>query len=98
MAFEIFGEMLYCPQTESLTEFPSPESLKKRIIISTKPPKEFQQSDSISKSKAGPDECETPDEKFWGLELSDSVSKLTEDKVREKNTFITFNQGVKVEK
>ncbi|BAT86434.1 Phosphoinositide phospholipase C 6 [Vigna angularis] len=80
MAFEIFGEMLYCPQTESLTEFPSPESLKKRIIISTKPPKELQQSDSISKSKAGPNECETPDEEFWGLELSDSVSKPTEDK------------------
>ncbi|KAJ0101424.1 hypothetical protein Patl1_06614 [Pistacia atlantica] len=41
MLNQVFGEMLYYPQSESLTEFPSPESLKYRIIISTKPPKEY---------------------------------------------------------
>jgi len=85
MASEIFGEMLYYPQTDYLTEFPSPESLKKRIIISTKPPKEYQQSDNISKRKAGPNGCESPEEESPELELSDSVAKLkTGDEVREK--------------
>ncbi|KAL9332613.1 hypothetical protein ACSQ67_002223 [Phaseolus vulgaris] len=88
MASEILGEILYCPQTDSLTEFPSPESLRNRIIISTKPPKENQQSDNISKRKSGSNGFEFPDkeswgqeeswgrEESWGLELSDSVAKL----------------------
>lgn len=48
MITEIFGEMLYYPTSEGLTEFPSPESLKHRIIISTKPPKEY-----LEKSRSG---------------------------------------------
>ncbi|KNA12041.1 hypothetical protein SOVF_129540 isoform A [Spinacia oleracea] len=38
MVSDIFGEMLY-PGVE-FVEFPSPEELKRRILISTKPPKE----------------------------------------------------------
>ncbi|XVF05322.1 hypothetical protein REPUB_Repub05bG0162400 [Reevesia pubescens] len=41
MVTETFGEMLYCTETENLEKFPSPESLKKRVLISTKPPKEY---------------------------------------------------------
>ncbi|KAL3837749.1 hypothetical protein ACJIZ3_022340 [Penstemon smallii] len=41
MVTQIFGEMLYCPESEYLEEFPSPEALKHRIILSTKPPKEY---------------------------------------------------------
>ncbi|GAU43806.1 hypothetical protein TSUD_247950 [Trifolium subterraneum] len=41
MTTQIFGDMLYFPQTDPMTEFPSPESLKDRILISTKPPKEY---------------------------------------------------------
>ncbi|XVF69006.1 hypothetical protein PTKIN_Ptkin11bG0046400 [Pterospermum kingtungense] len=41
MVTETFGEMLYCTETENLQQFPSPESLKKRVLISTKPPKEY---------------------------------------------------------
>ncbi|XVE59418.1 hypothetical protein DITRI_Ditri05aG0044800 [Diplodiscus trichospermus] len=41
MVTETFGEMLYCTETENLEQFPSPESLKKRVLISTKPPKEY---------------------------------------------------------
>lgn len=33
--------MLYYPRSECLEEFPSPEELKHRIILSTKPPKEY---------------------------------------------------------
>ncbi|TKY47542.1 Phosphoinositide phospholipase C 6 [Spatholobus suberectus] len=79
MATQIFGEMLYCPRTDYLTEFPSPESLKKRIIISTKPPKEYPQFDSISKPM--PNGSEPSEEESWGQELQDSLAKLNiEDK------------------
>lgn len=33
--------MLYCPESGVLEEFPSPEALKHKIILSTKPPKEY---------------------------------------------------------
>ncbi|KAF8087693.1 hypothetical protein N665_0570s0007 [Sinapis alba] len=44
MATQIFGQMLYYPESESLAEFPSPDSLLHRIMISTKPPKEYLES------------------------------------------------------
>ena len=44
MIAQVFGDMLYFPQADSLTEFPTPESLKGRILISTKPPKEYLES------------------------------------------------------
>nr|TKR74603.1 phosphoinositide-specific phospholipase C family protein [Populus alba] len=40
MVTQTFGGMLFYPESDSLVQFPSPESLKHRIIISTKPPKE----------------------------------------------------------
>ncbi|CAN6995254.1 hypothetical protein IGI04_017784 [Brassica rapa subsp. trilocularis] len=52
MATLIFGEMLYYPESESLAEFPSPASLLHRIMISTKPPKEYlESSNPIVKQK-----------------------------------------------
>lgn len=42
MVTKTFGEMLYSTdQTGNLEQFPSPESLKKKVLISTKPPKEY---------------------------------------------------------
>ncbi|KAF3454248.1 hypothetical protein FNV43_RR04695 [Rhamnella rubrinervis] len=38
MVTDKLGDMLYCPQSEYMIEFPSPDSLRKRIMISTKPP------------------------------------------------------------
>ncbi|KAL5750525.1 hypothetical protein ACOSP7_025128 [Xanthoceras sorbifolium] len=49
MVIKVFGPMLYCPGTDCLEKFPSPESLKKRVLISTKPPEKFQNSKSSSK-------------------------------------------------
>lgn len=43
----ILGGMLYYPESDCLVQFPSPESLKHRIIISTKPPKEYLESSGI---------------------------------------------------
>ncbi|KAK7276399.1 hypothetical protein RIF29_17538 [Crotalaria pallida] len=70
MVHHTFGDMLFPPSTESLKEFPSPESLKKRIIISTKPPKEYLEAketkekgdDSLHSRASG-------DEEAWGKEV-----------------------------
>ena len=43
MVIKTFGATLFQPETE-LKELPSPESLKRKIIISTKPPKEYLES------------------------------------------------------
>lgn len=50
MIAQVFGDMLYFPQADSLTEFPTPESLKGRILISTKPPKEYLESKQFKDS------------------------------------------------
>ncbi|XP_042475245.1 phosphoinositide phospholipase C 6-like [Macadamia integrifolia] len=44
MVTQTFGEMLFYPESNVLVEFPSPEVLKHRIILSTKPPKEYLES------------------------------------------------------
>lgn len=48
MLTQIIGEMLYYPETDSMEKFPSPESLKDRILISTKPPKEYLEDEPSS--------------------------------------------------
>ncbi|KAF7830945.1 phosphoinositide phospholipase C 2-like [Senna tora] len=71
MVTQIFGDILFSPGSEEcLKEFPSPESLKKRIIISTKPPKEYleakdvkEKGDETHKAKA------SGDEEAWGKEV-----------------------------
>ncbi|XP_076942253.1 phosphoinositide phospholipase C 6-like [Bidens hawaiensis] len=49
MVIEIFKDMLYCPKDGDQEEFASPEELKHRILLSTKPPKEYleRQANSI---------------------------------------------------
>lgn len=49
MITQTFVDMLFYPESECLKEVPSPEELKYRIIISTKPPKEY----LTAKSKKG---------------------------------------------
>ncbi|VFQ91358.1 unnamed protein product [Cuscuta campestris] len=46
MVKQIFQEMLFCPESD-LTEFPSPESLKGRIVISTKLPRKYSKSGTL---------------------------------------------------
>lgn len=43
MLTETFGDLLYVPSSDPLNEFPSPEALMRRIIISTKPPQEYKE-------------------------------------------------------
>ncbi|KAM6559737.1 hypothetical protein CsatA_028976 [Cannabis sativa] len=51
MVSETFEEMLFCPESSEKLEFPSPEEMKYKIIISTKPPKEYLQAKSIKENE-----------------------------------------------
>ncbi|WOK93736.1 phosphoinositide phospholipase C 2-like [Canna indica] len=76
MVVETFGDMLYYPESEeSSRDFPSPEALKGRIIISTKPPKEYLEANSVKKNGGGMQEAE-PDEEAWGKEVPDLQMEL----------------------
>lgn len=51
MVTEVFGEMLFVPESRHLEQFPSPEELKFHVILSTKPPKEYLEERKESKDK-----------------------------------------------
>jgi phosphatidylinositol phospholipase C delta len=89
VAIQIFGEMLYCPQTDFLTEFPSPASLKRMIVISTKPPKEYPQPDGVSNQI--PNESESSEDETWELQDSIVVKPKTEDKEDIKTSYYKSN-------
>lgn len=69
MVTETFGEILFSPGPECLKEFPSPESLKRRIIISTKPPKEYLTAKDAPEKGAVSKKGTTGDEEAWGKEV-----------------------------
>lgn len=81
MVVETFGDMLYYPDTESLKEFPSPEALKERIIISTKPPKEYLEAKNVKENDDGTQEEKESDEEAWGKEVPDLQTELEYAKV-----------------
>ncbi|KAL2227419.1 phosphoinositide phospholipase C 6 [Sesamum indicum] len=64
MVTQVFGEMLYSPESGILEEFPSPEALKHKIILSTKPPKEYLGSNSNKEGELG----SSPGGKYWSDE------------------------------
>lgn len=89
LVVEIFGDTLYTSDAEPAEKLPSPESLKRRIIISTKPPKEYLQSSSGNAGKDKEDESflkgdkDSSDDDSWGNELPDLEKNLIDqpDKV-----------------
>ncbi|XP_071711968.1 phosphoinositide phospholipase C 2-like [Rutidosis leptorrhynchoides] len=72
MVHQIFGDMLFTPDKECLEEFPSPESLRKRFIISTKPPKEYLKGDKTKEKENGTKEKDSSAES-WGGEITTSL-------------------------
>lgn len=82
MITETFGDMLFSPGSECLKEFPSPESLKRRVIISTKPPKEYLQAKDVKvKENASQKENDSTKEEAWGNEVKSFKANLDDDKV-----------------
>lgn len=72
MLTNTFGEALFIPGSECLSEFPSPESMKRRVIISTKPPKEYLQNKNVKDNDDGIQKAkESPEEEAWGKEIPD---------------------------
>lgn len=80
MITETFGDMLYCPETDYPAEFLSPEALKHRVIISTKPPKEFLESGKDKDKENNPQKGKAEPEKVgknsregesWGDNITD---------------------------
>ncbi|XP_061376611.1 phosphoinositide phospholipase C 2-like isoform X2 [Gastrolobium bilobum] len=70
MITQTFGDILFCPSSESLKEFPSPKSLKKRIIISTKPPKEYLEAKEVQEKEEESHKGKpSGDEEAWGKEV-----------------------------
>ncbi|CAI0443637.1 unnamed protein product [Linum tenue] len=71
MVTQTFGDILFCPDSDCLKEFPSPESLKKRIIISTKPPKEYMSAAVPKDTQEGDSQNgkTASDEEAWGKEV-----------------------------
>ncbi|KAF0923068.1 hypothetical protein E2562_003298 [Oryza meyeriana var. granulata] len=79
MIKETFGDMLYISESENMAEFPSPDDLKGKIIVSTKPPKEYLQTKN-----------DDTDEGVWGEEITDdkaathAAAATTEEKLSDK--------------
>ncbi|XP_021278125.1 phosphoinositide phospholipase C 5-like [Herrania umbratica] len=66
MVTQTFGNMLFYPDSDCVREFPSPEELKYRIIISTKPPKEYLEDKSLSSRRSNSAREKDSDEDAWG--------------------------------
>ncbi|RZB67635.1 Phosphoinositide phospholipase C 2 isoform B [Glycine soja] len=89
MVTQTFGDILFTPNSESVKEFPSPESLKKRIIISTKPPKEYleakekEKGDDSQHEKEKGDDSEhgkaSGEDEAWGKEVPSLKGGTIED-------------------
>nr|CAC13988.1 phosphoinositide-specific phospholipase C [Digitaria sanguinalis] len=85
MVLEVFGDMLYYPESKHLQEFPSPEALKGRVMLSTKPPKEYLEAKGGTikdreiehQFKKGEKE-----EAAWGVEVPDIQDEM---KVADRN-------------
>lgn len=77
MITQTFGDMLYYHDSESCKEFPSPEDLKEKILISTKPPKEYLEANDV-KEKDNGEKGKDSDEDVWGKEPSDLISTQSE--------------------
>ncbi|KAD3338091.1 hypothetical protein E3N88_33612 [Mikania micrantha] len=77
MVTETFGDVLYYSGSDTMIDFPSPDSLKKRIVVSTKPPKEYlDTANSMTENKESSMKIKTlSEEDAWGVELSDTFEK-----------------------
>ncbi|GLT78947.1 hypothetical protein SLA2020_504640 [Shorea laevis] len=80
MVTRTFGDILFSPGSECLKEFPSPESLKRQIIISTKPPKEYlDQKEVKDKETSSVGAKALDDEEGWGKEVPDLKGSGVDD-------------------
>ncbi|KAL0824219.1 hypothetical protein Bca101_047896 [Brassica carinata] len=89
MITQTFGDMLYYHDSECCKEFPSPEELKGKILISTKPPKEYLEAND-AKEKDNGEKGKYSDEDVWGKEPEELISTRSElEKVATNISYIS---------
>jgi len=79
MVLEVFGDILYYPESKHLQEFPSPEALKGRVLLSTKPPKEYLEAKggTMKDREIEPQfKKGEREEAAWGLEVPDIQDEM----------------------
>ncbi|XP_038988955.1 phosphoinositide phospholipase C 2-like isoform X1 [Phoenix dactylifera] len=76
MITDTYGDMLFTAKAEFLEELPSPEALQMKILISTKPPKEYLES-KIIKEEDQAIQKGTEDE-AWGTEVPDLKAEISD--------------------
>lgn len=78
MVTQTFGDVLVSTTSECLSQFPSPESLKRRVILSTKPPKEYLETKSGKDEENGISTVKrSSEEAAWGKDkVSDYIDRL----------------------
>lgn len=85
MVNQTFGDMLFCPGSDQLNEFPSPESLKKRVMISTKPPREHLETQNGKEKESQHMSKKSSKKEHWEGEKTGSKNELeTYDKVHQE--------------
>lgn len=96
MIKETFGDLLYLSESEAMPVFPSPEDLRGKIIISTKPPKEYLETKS---SKEEAQNGSTEEESVWGDEIPDNKAQVaTACQVSEKDSERYVEEDEEMEK
>ncbi|KAK3128121.1 hypothetical protein QOZ80_7AG0582850 [Eleusine coracana subsp. coracana] len=92
MVLEVFGNILYYPDTDQLKEFPSPEELKGRVLLSTKPPKEYLESKVGGTMKEGDAELHLGkgggDDAAWGKEVPDFQTEIQSAKKHDNDASV----------
>ncbi|KHG04158.1 Phosphoinositide phospholipase C 4 -like protein [Gossypium arboreum] len=80
MVTQTFGKMLFCPDSECFKELPTPEKLKYRIIISTKPPKEYLEAEGNKRKMNNSHNVKESDDDVWGKEPAELTVDQEDDK------------------
>ncbi|GMJ14468.1 hypothetical protein like AT2G40116 [Hibiscus trionum] len=93
MIAHTFESMLHVSDTDCITEFPSPESLKYRIMISTKPPKKYLDSRSRDSDEENSPKY-TNDSDGSESEEEDEEFKSVQAGISEYKRLITIHAGM----
>ncbi|KAA3481997.1 phosphoinositide phospholipase C 2-like [Gossypium australe] len=92
MITETLGDILFTPGPEVFKEFPSPETLKKRIIISTKPPKDYTEAKE-DKDKENDSKSDKADDEVATKKAKPHENKPKQKKAPEYKRLIAIHAG-----
>lgn len=88
MVMQTFGNMLLYPESDCVKEFPSPEELKHRIVISAKPPKQYLE-DKQSSSRGSNSNKEIDSDEG---DLTNDDDKVAQTGKKEKKKLTIFSR------